>query len=197
MTVMVHSENMTFSPGSRAVGVLTTIIFLAACGGSDGGSGPAPFDEADFDPAAAVCTGEPNPNAPTGAGGTELGYAYRNDGNGWRTAWTSVFGANQASIAETEASSILCATVVESSETERCEFEQDGETFTLVMMEATYDIELRFASSGNVIGTDTVSAASDECPFVTSWSLGDTERKSWPEPTAELARTLDVFFPDR
>lgn len=195
LTVEAQSDGMTISSPSRALGVLAGTVILAACGGSSSNSEPAPFDAANSNPAAAVCIGTPNPRAPQG--GADLGSAYLNDGDGWRTTWGSVFGANQASIAETEAVSILCATVTESTEGERCDFEQDGDAFTLVMMAATYDIELRLASTANVIGRDTVSAAAEPCPIVTSWSEGDTERRSWPEPTADLARTLDAFFPDR
>ncbi len=196
VTVGVQSGVMKLTSRTLTIGVIGALLGVAACGGSDGGDA-ATFDAADFDPAAAVCNGTPNPSAPNGTGRAEMGYAYLNDGDGWRTTWGSVFGANHATIAETEATSILCATIVESTEAERCDFEDEGDTFTLIKMAATYDIELRFASSGNVIGKDTVSAPAEECPMITSWSKGETERRSWPEPTAELARTLDVFFPDR
>lgn len=165
-------------------------VLLGACGGSDSGGS---IDQADSFPSAAVCNGEPNDKAPA-AGSPDKGYVYVNDGSGWRASWFGAFGDNHALSADVEATVILCATITSSTEVERCDFEEDGDQFTLVLMEAEYDIEVRSASSAEVIATDTAVGSPDGCPFIGSWSQGEKERRSFPEPSADLARTIGALF---
>jgi hypothetical protein len=180
---------------SRRIAVASSVVAalaLSACGGSDGGGGGgSAIDMADSFPSAAVCNGEPHEDAPDG--GESVGYVYLSDGEGWSSAWFDTFGDAHAVVGD-DANVILCATVTASSEGQRCEFEDDGDTFTLVMMEATYDVELRRAVTANVVGRDSVSAPADECPFITSWSPGEGERQSFPKPADGLQPLIDTFF---
>ncbi len=172
------------------ISVLAVTAFVASCGGSGGGSSES-VDLADSLPSAAVCNGEPNENVPES--GNSTGYAYLNGGDGWSTGWNEVFGEDKAIVGD-DAGNILCATVTESSEVERCEYEDNGESFTLILMEATYDIELRFAKSANVIGRDTGTATADECPVSVVWTPGEGERRQFAPPTEALEPILTTFF---
>lgn len=157
---------------------------LAACGGSDGSSSSDDLDFADSFASAAVCNGEPSDVNPP-ASEPFAGYAYLNEGSGaWGFGWSSVFG-DQTAIVGDDATAILCVTVTETTESERCEYEEDGEMFTLVMVEASYDIELRNADTASVIARDSFDVAADECPFVTSWTEGEGERTSYPVASDE------------
>lgn len=165
---------------SAAVG---TLVF-AACGGDEGSSGPV--DLADSSPSAAVCNGTPSDVNPP-ASDPFSGYAYLNDGSGWTVGWDA-FGDQRAIVGD-DATAILCIEVTESTPGERCEYEDDGDTFTLVMTSASYSIELRNADTANVIARDTFSVDAEECPFVTSWSEGESERNSYPTPSDEQIQT--------
>ena len=77
---------------------------------------------------------------------------YLDDGTGWSVGWDA-FGEQYAIVGD-DATMILCVGVTDSTPGERCEFEDHGETFTLVMQDAT-SIELRNADTANVIATDT------------------------------------------
>ena len=175
---------------------LLPAVLLAAlavsCGGSggEGGSGDA-IDLADTFASAKVCNGEANENVPDPTASNV--YTYLNEGSGWSTAWFGLFGDSEAIVGD-DASNILCATVTDSTEAERCEFEDDGDKFTLIMMDATYDIELRFAESANVIGRDSGSVSADPCPTITSWTPGEGERRDYPQPTELVQPFIDTFF---
>ena len=167
-----------------------TGMLLAACGGSDGDGS---VDLADGLPSAAVCNGEPSSVNPPSSDPFS-GYVYLNDGEGWSTGWSGAFGEQHAIVGD-DATSILCVSVADSTEVERCEYEEDGEAFTLVMASATYDLELRHADTAAVVATDTVTAEAGECPFVTSWTAGEGERISYPTPAGDaLAATLEPFL---
>lgn len=171
-------------PARRTIAALlaaATGLGVAACGGSDGdGDG---VDLASGLPSAAVCNGEPSDVNPPSSEPFS-GYVYVDDGTGWTTGWFDLFGDQHAIVGD-DATAILCVNVTESTEAERCEYERDGDTFTLVMASATYDIELRNADTANVIATDTLTVDAEPCPGITSWTEGDTERTSYPRPTDE------------
>lgn len=186
LTSVAHDVSMT---ATRFFSFLALTALAAACGGSDGGSDTV--DLADTLASAKVCNGEANENAPEG--GDSLGYAYLNAGDGWTSGWFDMFGDAGAIVGD-EAHNILCATVTESSEAERCDYDEDGETFTLIMMDATYSLELRFAKSANVIARDTGTAAAAECPSFVSWTEGEGERRQFSQPTEALDRMLQPFF---
>lgn len=171
----------------QAAVVLAAAIVIASCGG--GGSGSV--DQADTFPSAAVCRGDANENAPARSG-NDQGYVYVNEGEGWKAQWFDTFGDKRAALPETEASVILCATVTQSSEVDRCEFETDGEAFSLILMEATYDVALRAASTAEVIATKTMTASNEECPFSTSWRTGEGERASFAPPADDIAAFLEA-----
>ena len=164
----------------------------AGCGDDDGGGGT--IDLADSFASAAVCNGEPSDVNPP-ATDPVSGYVYLRTGEdqGWTSAWFDTFGDQQAIVGD-DATVILCVTVTESAEATRCPFEDDGEAFELVMMEATYAFSLRNADSANEVARGTASAPAEDCPFSTSWTPGEGERQSFPAPTeGDLAATIDVF----
>jgi hypothetical protein len=169
--------------------------FLAGCGGDDGDSGSSGIDLADGLPSAAVCNGEPSEVNPPSSDPIS-GYVYLRAGEdqGWTTGWFDTFGEQHAIVGD-DATAILCVTVTESTEVTRCPFEDEGETFELVMMEADYSFSLRNADTANEIARGTASAPAEDCPFSTSWTPGEGERQSFPAPTeGDLDGTIDVFF---
>ena len=161
-----------------AAGALATGLLLTACGGGDEGG---PIDLASSFPSAAVCNGEPSDVNPP-ASDPFSGYVYLNDGDGWGSGWSNLFGGEHAIIGD-DATTILCASVATTTEADRCEYEDDGETFTLVMASATYDVELRTAETADVLAAESIAVAAEECPMVTSWTPGEGERTSYPRPS--------------
>lgn len=156
-------------------------LALMGCGGDDDDGGGT-VDLSDGLASAAVCNGEPSGVAPPSSDPGFSGYVYLNPGDGWTTGWFDTFGDNQAIVGD-DAQSILCVTVTESSEGQRCPYEEDGEQFELVMMNATYQYELRHADTANVVANGTGSASAEPCPTFASWTSGEGERQDWPFPT--------------
>ena len=155
--------------------------------------GGSTVDLADGLASAAVCNGEPSETNPPSTDPIS-GYVYINVGDGWTTGWFDTFG-DQHAITGDDATAILCVTVTESSEGERCPFESDGETFELVRMNASYELSSRNADTANEIARGTATASAEPCPFSTSWSAGEQERRSWPAPTeGDLDGIIDTFF---
>jgi hypothetical protein len=179
-----------------ALGLVLAV--LTGCGGDDdggGGGGAATIDLADGLPSAAVCNGEPSDVNPP-ASDPASGYVYLSAGEdqGWTTGWFDTFGEQHAIVGD-DATMILCVTVTESTEASRCPFEDGGETFELVMMEASYSLSLRNADTADEIGKGTASAPAEECPVSTSWTPGEGERQSFPAPTdGDLDDLIEVFF---
>ncbi len=169
-----------------AIAALAVGLVASACGGDDGGDSGS-VDLASSFASAAVCNGEPSDANPP-ASDPFSGYVYLNDGSGWSTAWSGAFGEQHAIVGD-DATAILCVSVTGSTEAERCDYEEDGESFTLVMASATYDIELRNADTANVIATDSFTVDAEECPFITSWTPGEGERTSYPDPAEEQIQT--------
>ena len=166
---------------------------LAGCGGDDGGGGS--IDLAGSFASAAVCNGEPSDVNPPSSDPIS-GYVYLRTGEdqGWTTGWSGFFGEQHAIVGD-DATAILCVTATEATEATRCPFEDEGETFELVMMEATYAFSLRNADTAEEIAQGTASAPAEDCPFSTSWTSGEGERQSFPTPTeGDLAGTVDMFF---
>jgi hypothetical protein len=56
-----------------------------------------------------------------------------------------------------------------------CDFEDDGETLTLSLSDATYELTVYTATTGEVVGTATLEAIDPECPFIATFETGDTE----------------------
>lgn len=184
---------------SRAIALFAALAVaataLAGCGGDDGGGSGSSVDLAGSFASAAVCNGEPSDVNPPSSDPIS-GYVYLRPGEdqGWTTGWSGFFGEQQAIVGD-DATAILCVTVTESTEDTRCPFEDDGETFELVMMEASYSFSLRNADTADEIARGTASAPAEECPFSTSWTPGEGERQSFPAPTGgDLASTVDMFF---
>ena len=183
---------MTTTIRRLAAILLVATIALTACGGDDDSSGGG-LDLADSFASARVCNGEPSDVNPPSSDPIS-GYVYLNDGDGWTSGWFDAFGDQQAIVGD-DATTILCVTVTESTEGQRCPFEDDGEKFELVMMSATYSLSLRNADTANEIARGTASADAEDCPFSTSWTSGEKERQSFPTPTeGDLPGIIDTFF---
>jgi predicted small secreted protein len=183
------------SLGTKAVTAVVALaaISLAACGGSDEGAGSSTFDLASSLPSAAVCNGEPSEVNPPSTDPIS-GYVYINGGDGWTTGWIDTFGDQRAIVGD-DATTILCVKVTDSTEVTRCPYEDDGDEFELVMVDATYSFSLRNADTANEIARGTASGSAGDCPLSTSWSQGENERTSYPAPTeGDLAAAIDVFF---
>jgi len=71
-------------------------------------------------------------------------------------------------------------TATESAEVERCPFTDDGETFELVMMEASHSFSFRNADTANEISRGTASAPAEDCPISASWTPGEGEAATRP-----------------
>ncbi len=183
--VDMNEHMVRFRPRNLVIGGLAAAVLVTACGGDDGESGSV--DLADGTPSAAVCNGEPSDVNPP-ASDPFSGYVYQNDGSGWTTGWFDAFGEQHAIVGD-DATAILCVNVTESAESERCDYEEDGETFTLVMASATYEIDLRNADSANTIARDTFSVEAEDCPLIVSWTAGESERTSYPRPSDEQIQT--------
>ncbi len=168
------------------IGGLAAALLVTACGGGDDGDA-SPVDLADGLPSAAVCNGEPSEVNPPSSDPFS-GYVYLNDGSGWATGWFDAFGEQHAIVGD-DATAILCVNVTETAESARCDYEEDGETFTLVMASATYEIDLRNADTANTIARDTFSVDAEDCPMIVSWTPGETERTSYPRPSDEQIQT--------
>lgn len=64
-----------------------------------------------------------------------------------------------------------------------CEFEVDGEMQSLEMISVTYDLAVHEATTGEEVGTSTLTAADTECPFFATLQPGEEGLKI--EPTDE------------
>ena len=122
------------------------------------------------------------------------GYVYINGGDGWSTGWTDTLGDQRAIVGD-DATMILCVQVTESTEVARCPYEEGGDEFELVMVDATYSYSLRNADTANEIARGTASGTAADCPLLTAWSEGEAPRVTYPAPTeGDLAADIDVFF---
>lgn len=182
------------SLSSRLIaGAVGLALAVAACGDDDGGGSSDAVDLSSGLASAAVCNGEPSEVNPPSSDPFS-GYSYLNAGDGWTRGWVGVFGDQEAIVGD-DATSILCIQVTESTEVERCEYEEEGESFTLVMVSASYDIELRNADTAEVVASDSLDVEAEECPGITSFEAGETERTSYPQPSEEqIQASLGPFL---
>ena len=73
-----------------------------------------------------------------------------------------------------------------------CEFDDDGTTLTLELVDASYDLTVYAATSADVIGTKSITAAETECPFIVSSEEGDTEYVATPSDD-DIVNALKEF----
>ena len=70
-----------------------------------------------------------------------------------------------------------CLRQVDTSPTgQDCDFDDDGDSITLELVDATWEVEVIAGQSGESVDTVTIEASDDgECPFLVSYDEGDTE----------------------
>ena len=68
----------------------------------------------------------------------------------------------------------------------KCEFDSDGKTVTLELVDATYELTVYEAVTGEVVGTKKLEAKTTECPFAVSFEEGQTEEFNEPEDKAMI-----------
>ncbi len=73
-----------------------------------------------------------------------------------------------------------------------CEFDDDGTTITLELVDASYDLTVYAAATAEVVGTKSITAAETECPFIVSTEDGDTEHVATPSDD-DIVNALKEF----
>jgi hypothetical protein len=176
----------------RAVVCGSMLVALAACGGGDdgGGSGGETGEVVEL-PSSVVCDGQGYDLAPAVGEGTDQAVVYVNGGSGWDyTSWGSLPEEGVASVPE-DASIAVCASVTQTGATVSCPFEDEGDKFTLVVSEATYDVTIRAASTGEVLERGTATSEAAECPFSAFWTSGEGTRTDYAEAGADVTAMLE------
>ncbi len=74
----------------------------------------------------------------------------------------------------------------------QCDFEDEGVTTTLELVDADYDLTIYAATSGESIGTKSITATEDECPFIATFQDGDTEFVASPSDD-DIVNALKEF----
>lgn len=77
---------------------------------------------------------------------------------------------------------IACATQSSSVATGiMCDLEMDdGSIVTLELVDVTIDLTIREATTGNIVGTETLDGSDTECPFFVLINEGDTQHENTP-----------------
>jgi hypothetical protein len=170
------------------VGIAAVLLVgtMTACGGGDDGDGGGEVVELS---SSVVCNGEGYDLAPAVGSGTDQAVVYVNGGSGWDyTHWSTLPEDAIASVPE-DASIAVCASVTETGASIECPFEDEGEEFTLVVAEATYDVAIRAASTGEVLEQGSVTSGAAECPGFASWTSGEGTRTEYAE--ADVTAMVD------
>lgn len=83
---------------------------------------------------------------------------------------------------------VLCLSRTSETASELCEgYQDDGIEWAVQTFDASYDVQLRAATTGEVIASTTLDAVSDGCPMFSSYSEGD------PSPIPDYARPDDAI----
>lgn len=179
--------------GRSAIVGLVLVGTLAACGGGDD-EGEETVDQGTFG-AGAVCEGTGWEEAPAVGSGTEQFAFYIHDEDGWRLdSWSGdVPEGTEATIPE-EASIIVCLSVVETGASVDCPFEDEGDQFTLVATEATFDVSVRAAKTAEVLDQGSASSGTAECPLSAFWTEGEGTRIEYAEPVDDVLALLEPYL---
>jgi hypothetical protein len=73
-----------------------------------------------------------------------------------------------------------------------CDFDNDGETLTLNLVDASYDLVVYEAATGAEVGRATVEAATTDCPFMVFVDEGQTDYVNTPT-SDDLTAALKPF----
>ena len=173
----------------RLLAALLAVTALAgACGGDDGGS----TDQAATSSAAAVCDGEANETAPGIEPGTTPVAVYEDAGDGWTfQSWIGDLPESRDPIIPEDAGIVVCLEVTGSEVAEECEFEEEGQEFTLELADADYDVTVRGAATADELAAGSASATSGDCPTFTSFSGGETSRVQYARPVEEVVGLIE------
>ena len=178
----------------RIVGGLVVAMAMVACGGGDDG-GDEPIDQAEVLDSAAVCEGQGNPAAPAlGEGQDQLAF-YLHDENGWALeSWSAELPPDTEALIPDDAAVTVCLSVTATGETVTCDFEDEGDQFTLTVAQATYDVAIRASSTGEVLDQGTANSKAAECPFSAFWTEGEGTRTDYQDPTKDVLALLEPYI---
>jgi len=179
--------------GHRMIAGLLLIGALTACGGGDD-EGDDPVDQGTFG-AGAVCEGTGWEAAPAVGSGTEqLGF-YVHDEDGWALdSWSAELPENAEALIPEEASIIVCLSVVETGASVSCPFEDEGDEFTLVVAEATFDVAIRAAATGETLAQGPATSGTAECPLAAFWTQGEGTRTDYAKPVDDVLALLEPYL---
>jgi hypothetical protein len=77
----------------------------------------------------------------------------------------------------------------------KCDFDSDGKTITLDLVDATYTVTVYATSTAKQVGTFTLAADTQECPFVAAIEKGDTQYVDTPDDDAYTAALKQFVTP--
>ncbi len=161
---------------------IAMLMILSACGGGDGGGSLA----AD---AARVCDGGSNSFSPDfETVGQHTLTVLWNAGDDWTFAPSrGDFPDEQLALTPGDGSVVACLTITSSTVVNECDFEEEGDRFVLELADATYDVELRAQSTGEIVGSTTgAEGTARECPLIGTWDPGEGSRFEPGLPVTEV-----------
>ncbi|MGI9557786.1 MAG: hypothetical protein ACR2N5_07580, partial [Solirubrobacterales bacterium] len=175
---------------------LVLVVGLAACGGDDDDSGGGDTEIAAPGSAAGVCSGEAVASAPEYTEGSAEVAVFTDAGEGYEfTSYSGELPDGSESLIPEEASAIVCMEVTESEVVETCEFTDDdsGESFTEELADATYNVTVLVAQTGDELVSDVLSAEAGDCGIITSFEPGEGSRVEYAKPGEELTQLLAPY----
>ena len=182
----------------RIIGGLLLAAAMVACGGGgDGGDGGGdePIDQADVLASAAVCDGKANAAAPAiGTGSDQLAF-YVHDDAGWALdSFSADLTEDAVALNPDEAAITVCLSVIDTGASVSCPFEDEGDQFTLVVTQATYDVAIRASATGEVLDQGSATSKEAECPFSAFWTTGEGTRTDYVQPTKDVLAMLEPYL---
>lgn len=88
---------------------------------------------------------------------------------------------------------IACSDRVKETPTgKKCEFDADGSTVTLELVDASYELKVYTATTGKQVHAAQLEAKTTECPFIATFKKGDTKYVSEPDDDAYVAALKPV-----
>jgi len=204
------------------IGAIATALIVVACGGgatptSRAGGDPTPAAATDAQPAPADSVAVPEVNILTDFGdvcrGVRLPGAtaydaaragvhplvtmagdppdYGSAGSGLPDQWDPVVGQEQT------VELVACLDRVSSTVSQTCTGYKDNDDKdtgnTVEVYDATYDVRLVAATTGEVVGQTQLEATGEPCPMLVFFDAGQTVKAWYGEPTDALTSWLAPF----
>lgn len=92
---------------------------------------------------------------------------------------------------------VACLDRTKDTVAETCKgYESDdnpGETFAVELHDATYDVTVYAASSGDVITEGTIEASGDDCPLIAFFDEGEETQVDYADPSKQLRSLVAKF----